>query len=88
LVRVSHGGSFSGQYSGARGETFYTLAYQQAAIEEGLSSPEKGDEYFFGVFVPGTHQLVGTVSLFEVMRDPFHAAWIGYAVDHARNGRG
>ena len=45
-------------------------------------------DYFFGVFRSDTDRLVGAVSLFDVIRDSFQAAWIGYSVDQEHNGRG
>jgi len=49
---------------------------------------EQDAEYVFGVFLTSTDDLIGIVSLTEVMRDPLQSCWLGYSLDKDYNGRG
>ncbi|WP_206922718.1 GNAT family N-acetyltransferase [Alicyclobacillus suci] len=80
--------SFFESYLTTRTEDFYTLNYQMNSIRSGIASKEKDEGYFLGVFLPDSDDLIGIVSLTEVVRGPLQSCWLGYSLDQAQNGRG
>lgn len=71
-----------------RSEEFYTVDYQVASIRSGIDLMERDQKYSFGVFHGETGQLVGVVSLTEIVRGPIQSCWLGYYLDQAQNGHG
>ncbi|GMA64192.1 GNAT family N-acetyltransferase [Alicyclobacillus fastidiosus] len=71
-----------------RSEDFYTIEYQVNSIKSSIAKMEQDAEYVFGVFLTSTDDLIGIVSLTEVMRGPLQSCWLGYSLDKAYNGRG
>jgi ribosomal-protein-alanine N-acetyltransferase len=80
--------SFFEPYLGTRTEDFYTMEYQRSSLEAGLASKEKDEGYFLGVFLNESDELIGIVSLTEVVRGSLQSCWLGYYLDQAQNGRG
>lgn len=69
-----------------RPESAYTLSGQRqqiAADQEGFSTDKR---FAFGIYLGG--ELVGRVSLDNIVRGSWQNATIGYFVDQERNGRG
>jgi [ribosomal protein S5]-alanine N-acetyltransferase len=80
--------SFFEAYLTTRTDDFYTLEYQLNSIKSGLTSQERGEGYFWGVFLTESDDLIGIVSLTEVVRGPLQSCWLGYSLDQAQNGKG
>lgn len=64
------------------------MEYQLNSIKSGHTSKEKDEGYFWGVFLIESNDLIGIVSLTELVRGPLQSCWLGYSLDHAQNGRG
>ncbi|MFB5189839.1 GNAT family N-acetyltransferase [Alicyclobacillus fastidiosus] len=71
-----------------RAETFYTMDYQLRAIAEGHALAAQDQKYSFGVFLSENDELIGNVSLTEIVRGPLQTCWMGYYLDQSQNGRG
>jgi len=71
-----------------RPEEFYTVEYQLRSIRSGLALMEQDQKYSFGVVLSEAQQLIGVVSLTEVVRGPLQSCWLGYYLDQAHNGHG
>ncbi|MDQ0189180.1 GNAT family N-acetyltransferase [Alicyclobacillus cycloheptanicus] len=71
-----------------RPEAFYSVEYQQMSIHSGLAMMEQDQKYSFGIFLSESHELVGLVSLTEVVRGPYQSCWLGYYLDQGHNGHG
>lgn len=80
--------SFFESYLTTRTADFYTMDYQLQSIRSGLASKERDEGYFFGVFLSESDELIGIVSLTEVVRGPLQSCWLGYSLDQHHNGRG
>lgn len=80
--------SFFESYLTTRTEGFYTMEYQLSSIKSGLASKDKDEGYFWGIFLTESDELIGIVSLREILRGPMQSCWLGYSLDHAQNGRG
>lgn len=77
------------QYSPVdRTDDFFTLKYHEEMIDDFQKGWEADKQYGFGIFVKGTDQLVGTVSLFFVERGTAEKCMIGYGLDHRYQGKG
>lgn len=76
------------RYTPLRTEEFYTEEYQLNRIQTSLEKMEKDEQYTFGLFLVSTDELIGIIELTEVVRGPLQSCWLGYYVDHSRNGRG
>ncbi|MCL6452703.1 MAG: GNAT family N-acetyltransferase [Alicyclobacillus sp.] len=75
-------------YSIERPEAFYTVEYQQELLRADLAAREADQKYAFGVFLQASQELIGVLSLTEIIRGPYQSAWLGYYLDKAHNGRG
>lgn len=75
-------------YSPLKEETFYTIEKQKERIEKSISRAQEGSFYSFGIFLTSTEQLVGNLSLSEVVRGDLQSCWIGYSLDKKQNGKG
>ncbi len=75
-------------YSVTRFSDFYTLSMQQELIQIYAEQKEDDRSYNFGIFDNGTDELVGTISLVQVMRGPAQSAILGYALDQKHNNKG
>jgi [ribosomal protein S5]-alanine N-acetyltransferase len=65
-----------------------TLEAQRAQLRFALDNATHDRGYHFGVFLPDTDELVGTITLSNVARGAWHNATLGYFVDEDRNGQG
>ena len=71
-----------------RPEEFYTVEYQQASIRSGFALMDQDQKYSFGVFLRESQELIGVLSLTEIVRGPYQSCWLGYYLDQAQNGHG
>lgn len=78
--------SFLEPWEPARPEGFYSLAAQAALVADSVRAWEQGRSYRFGIVAGG--ELVGGVSLNDVVRGVFQSAHLGYWLDEAHGGRG
>jgi ribosomal-protein-alanine N-acetyltransferase len=69
-----------------REDEFFTPAAQRAALEAAAAEREAGTRVLFGIFEDG--ELAGYVALSQIFRGAFQNAYLGYAVDLDRGGRG
>ncbi|MGV3489184.1 MAG: GNAT family N-acetyltransferase [Tuberibacillus sp.] len=79
---------FFRDYLVSQPEEFYSVDFQAELIKNGLAQMENDQKYAFGVFLKETDELIGLLSLTEVVRDAIQACWLGYSLDQAYNGRG
>ncbi|MGF9982173.1 GNAT family protein [Bacillus subtilis] len=79
---------FFEQFSMIRADDYYTVEGQRKRITEYQERLEKDEEYHFGVFTASDDRLIGTVSLFQIIRGALQTAFIGYFLDKAHNGKG
>ncbi|MEM5009756.1 GNAT family protein [Niallia taxi] len=79
---------FFEKYAMERASDYYTIN-KQIELINGWSNAWKDDTHYqFGIFSKETEQLVGTLSLFQVLRGSLQSAFIGYFIDLSHNGRG
>ncbi|WP_455383204.1 GNAT family N-acetyltransferase [Salinispira pacifica] len=67
---------------------FYTIEGQRRVIKRDATGREEGTWFSFGIFLEETGELIGNVSLTEVMHGPLQSCYIGYYLDAEQNGRG
>ncbi|USG68309.1 GNAT family N-acetyltransferase [Brevibacillus ruminantium] len=79
---------FFEMYSMARNSDYYTVEGQRKLIEEYDEKCKKDLEYNFGIFTTADKKLIGTISLFQVVRGSLQSAFIGYFIDKENNGKG
>lgn len=79
---------FFAKYSSTRNEDFYTLKYQLEAINSNKVRQEKDEKYSFGIFLSSTDELIGSISLSEILRGSLQSCFIGYTLDKPHNGKG
>ncbi|MFD2169760.1 GNAT family N-acetyltransferase [Tumebacillus lipolyticus] len=79
---------FFQKYLSHREEEFYTLDHQIERIKRGKEMRAQDQVYSFGIFERESEQLVGSISLTEVLRGPLQSCFIGYYLDEKCNGRG
>lgn len=80
--------AFFEPYMETRPDEFYTLEYQQRSIRSGVERRQQDEAYVWGVFLQDSDELIGTVSLTEVVRGSLQSGWLGYSLDQIHNGRG
>lgn len=80
--------AFFENYSVQHPEDHWTLETQQKIIENSEQAAQKDSSYHFGIFKIEGNTLIGTISLFQVLRGPRQCALLGYSLDQAHNGKG
>lgn len=78
---VKRNKEFWGRYEPLHRESYYTTVVQKEKIRESNKLMQDQREYSFGIYKKGSHELVGTISLYSIKRLPFLSGMIGYAVD-------
>lgn len=79
---------FFEKFSMIRESDFYTIGGQVSSIQNTIDNMKKDKEYYFGMFKKEDDALVGTISLFQVIRGSLQSAFIGYFLDQEHNGKG
>ncbi len=87
LVLQTENRMFFERFAMTRQEDFYTLEGLKKRIEQSLKNAENDTEYSFGIFLQD-QALIGTISLFQVVRGSLQSAFIGYFLDGKYNGKG
>ncbi len=75
-------------YTALREDNFYTLEGQKERIRKGNEKQELDEQYSFGIYLNETEELIGSVTLSEVLRGPLQGCFIGYTLDKHHNGKG
>ncbi|WP_145317632.1 GNAT family N-acetyltransferase [Paenibacillus xylanexedens] len=71
-----------------REESFYSLEGQRSLIESWDKKREDGKRYSFGIFLNTTDELVGEISVFEIVLDASPKWIVGYVTDILHQGKG
>lgn len=71
-----------------REESFYSLEGQRSLIEGWNKKREEGTRYSFGIFLNITDELVGEISLFQIVLDSTPKWIVGYVTDIVFHGKG
>ncbi len=79
--------SFFQMYTPLREDDFYTIEKQKERIKWSLEDFEEGSRCSFGIFL-NQDELIGTISLSEIIRGNIQGAWIGYSLTQEQNGKG
>ncbi|SMO71335.1 GNAT family N-acetyltransferase [Melghirimyces algeriensis] len=79
--------NFFQRYTPLRTEMFYTLEGQRELVKEHVQQAKKGIGYYFGIFLVND-QLIGKISLAEIVRGDLQSCWLGYCLDQEQNGKG
>ncbi|KIL51109.1 GNAT family N-acetyltransferase [Jeotgalibacillus campisalis] len=79
---------FFEKFSMLRENTFYTEKAQLERINQFKSDRELDLGYHFGIFKNEDGELVGTITLFHVIRGSLQSAIVGYFLDQTHNGMG
>ncbi|MFJ5768791.1 GNAT family N-acetyltransferase [Psychrobacillus sp. NPDC093180] len=64
------------------------LERQIERIKKSISRAERDTFYSFGIFLTENEQLIGNVTLSEVVQGDLQSCWIGYYLDKGQNGKG
>ncbi|WP_342560568.1 GNAT family protein [Psychrobacillus sp. FSL W7-1457] len=80
--------AFLQNYSVALPENYWTIETQKELIEKWAQNSTKDSAYQFGIFKVDADVLIGSISLFQVVRGPRQSALLGYSLDQAHNGKG
>ncbi|WP_137789288.1 GNAT family protein [Bacillus sp. E(2018)] len=80
--------AFFQQYAPERDSDFYSLDGQARRLQEIDERKEKGLGYSFGIYLLGTHELIGQIGLFKIERGPAQKGMVGYSLDQVHNGKG
>ncbi|MCP3027162.1 GNAT family N-acetyltransferase [Halobacillus sp. A5] len=80
--------TFFEQFSMERRDHYYTMDAQVEKIRQYAKAALEDQQYNFGIFTVEKDRLIGTISLFQVMRGALQSAFIGYFLDKAHNGQG
>ncbi len=75
-------------FSIKRPSNYYSLEKQKELIITWEQKSKEKIKYQFGIFLKKNDALIGTVSLFEIIRGPLQSALIGYYLDQKNNGNG
>lgn len=80
--------AFFQQYAPDRDSDFYSLDGQIKRLKEIEERKEKGLGYSFGIYLHGTHKLIGQIGLFKIERGSAQKGMVGYSLDKVHNGKG
>ncbi|MFD0767650.1 GNAT family N-acetyltransferase [Bacillus sp. CGMCC 1.60114] len=75
-------------YTPLRECDFYTLEGQLDRIRKNKEKKDLDELYSFGIYVIETEELIGNITLTEVLRGPLQSCYIGYYLDKNHNGKG
>ncbi|MGR3764353.1 GNAT family N-acetyltransferase [Rossellomorea sp. NS-SX7] len=69
-------------------DDFYTLQYQEERVGRTNKRMENDEYYAFGIFLTETNELIGNLSLSDVIRGPLQCCYVGYSLSQKQNGKG
>ena len=64
-------------YTATRDDSFYTREGQSDRLMKAIEAANEGTSCTFGVFLSETGELIGIVSLSEIVKGNFQSCWIG-----------
>lgn len=73
--------NFLEPYVPKRDDSFYTLEYQEAIIENNIKQWSEKKGYCFYIFDINTNDLIGMINLSNIIRGVFHSCFLGYSLD-------
>lgn len=76
------------RYEPKREEDFYTLDSQIQLVRQRLDDAAQDRAYMFGIFDIGGDQLIGHLTINNIVRGVGQFADVGYMIDHERQGQG
>lgn len=79
---------FFQKYSPTFDENYFTIESTRNYIHDTIKKREEGSGYSFGIYLKGNEKLIGTVSLFQILRGALQKCLIGYSLDKQYNGNG
>ncbi|MCA1053795.1 GNAT family N-acetyltransferase [Rossellomorea aquimaris] len=79
---------FFKDYSPLMSEEFYTLESQEERVARTKTRMASDEYYAFGIFDTETDELIGNISLSDVIRGPLQCCYIGYSLAKQHNGKG
>lgn len=85
LLRLNR--DFLAPWEPIRGDSYFTVDGQRAAIRSALDQCEQGSTLPH-VILDGAGRLVGRITLSQIVRGPFQSCSLGYWVAAKDNGRG
>jgi ribosomal-protein-alanine N-acetyltransferase len=80
--------AFFERYAMTRDDGYYTLAAQEDLLTYLEEEAQQDRQYGFGIYKKENDELIGTISLFQIVRGSVQGAFIGYFLDEAHNGQG
>lgn len=75
-------------YTMKRPSEYYKLDFQKDLINQKIAKAKNDIEYNFGIFKIDNDELIGTIGLFRILRDPLQSAIIGYSLSKNHYGKG
>jgi [ribosomal protein S5]-alanine N-acetyltransferase len=75
-------------YTMNRSPEYYTLDFQKNLINQKIEKANVDSEYNFGIYKIENYELIGTIGLFRILRDPLQCAIVGYSLSKNHNGKG
>lgn len=75
-------------FTALRRPDFYTLEGQRTRIKKSAELRAADQQYMFGIFLKERDELIGWVSLTEVLRGALESCYVGYMLDRSHNGQG
>ena len=75
-------------WEGERDENYFSLAFCEQRIHTMQASFQQGSNLPMAFFSPDRQEMLGTVSLSNIVRSVFQACYLGYSLDVAQQGRG
>ncbi|BAB04304.1 GNAT family protein [Halalkalibacterium halodurans] len=79
---------FFQQFTGLRDSAFYTYEGQKERIIREMEAAKADTGYLFLICLKESDEVIGEVSLTEVVRGNLQSCWIGYFLDKVHNGKG
>ncbi len=67
---------------------YYTEKIQLRKIQESIRQMQMRREFSFGIFLRGSQELIGHISIYAIKRLPFSSAFVGYSLDETQTGKG
>lgn len=75
-------------FAGLRDKSFYTLEGQLERVKKAIESRKNGNGYSFLIGLQQSGEIIGEITLSEVVRENLQSGWVGYSMDQAHNGKG
>lgn len=79
---------FFGKYSATRDDAFFTLEHHVRLIDKYREDRYEDARYAFGIFRQDSDELVGVITLSDIIRGPIQSCFVGYSMDQDHNGKG